>query len=218
MNSKSLLIAIAAFAVTTTGAQAFSDTAFLRQSGLDEVQVEAFSEARELRLKGKNDEARDILLKAGVNEKTMRSLRLSSKSVHRAVEQAIQARDFVAFKEAVKGTPLYDLVTTDSDFAQFVEAHDLKSAGKVTESRTILHELGIDTPSPNGLAVPRHGWKFLKNRLMDEGLSEAERDALRVARQANDTETINRILADAGVVDRWTKVKKERGEKFFQRR
>lgn len=218
MNSKSLLIAIAAFAVTTTGAQAFSDSSFLRQSGLDEVQVEAFSEARELRLKGKNDEARDVLLKAGVNEKTMRSLRLSAKSVHKAIEQAIQARDFEAFKEAVKGTPLYDLVTTASDFLQFVEAHDLRSAGKVAESRTILHGLGIDTPSRNGQTLSRHGWRFSKNLLIDDGLSEAERDALRVARQANDTETIDRILADAGVVDRWTKAKKGKGEKFFQQR
>lgn len=218
MNSKSLLIAIAAFAVTTTGAQAFSDSSFLRQSGLDEVQVEAFSEARELRLKGKNDEARDVLLKAGVNEKTMRSLRLSAKPVHKAIEQAIQARDFEAFKEAVKGTPLYDLVTTASDFLQFVEAHDLRSAGKVAESRTILHGLGIDTPSRNGQTLSRHGWRFSKNLLIDDGLSEAERDALRVARQANDTETIDRILADAGVVDRWTKAKKGKGEKFFQQR
>ena len=49
MQSKSLLIAIAAFAVTTTGVQAYGGTKILNRAGLSENQIEAIEEARELK-------------------------------------------------------------------------------------------------------------------------------------------------------------------------
>ena len=51
MNSKSLLIAIAAIALTATGAQAFSSSALIT-AGLTEEQQAAFEVARELRQEG----------------------------------------------------------------------------------------------------------------------------------------------------------------------
>lgn len=211
MNSKSLLIAIAAFAVTTTGAQAFTSTTFLSRSGLDDTQIEAFTEARELRLKGKNDEARDVLFKAGIDEKTLNSLRVTAGETHRAIEKAIVNRDFEAFKQAITGTPLYDIVTTKEDFSLFVEAHDLKLAGKVVEAQTILNDLGVNSyGSQNHF---RHGRKF-HTQIPTDNLSGAEQDALRVARQANDNKTVERILTEAGVIDKWTKAGKEWKTKF----
>lgn len=213
MNSKSILIAIAAFAVTTTGAQAFASTTFLSRSGLDQVQAEAFTEARELRLKGKNDEARDVLLKAGINEETLKTLRLAAKATHEAIEAAILSHDFKAFKEAVIGTPLYDLITTEDDFSMFVEAHDLKLSGKETESRTILNELGVSPRTHHGFSG--YGRKFHDHKAINN-LSEAEQDALRVARQANDTQTVERILTEAGVIDKWTKERQEKKGNTFR--
>ncbi len=210
MNSKSLLIAIAAFAVTTTGAQAFAGTTFLSRSGLNEAQAEAFTEARELRSKGKNEEARDLLIKAGIDEEALNNLRTAARASHEAVESAITSRDFPAFKEAVAGTPLYDLITTEEDFLMFVEAHDLKLSGNYTESRTILNELGVSPRLNHG--YQGYGRKFHDRQALSD-LSEVEQDALRVARQANDSETVHRILEEAGLSDNWVEQKREKRER-----
>ena len=198
MNSKSLLIAIAAFAVTATGAQAFVGTNYLVQAGLSQTQVEAFTQARELRLKGKSEEARDLLLEAGLDEDAMDSIRAAARAAHVAVQAAIENEDFAAFRTATEGTPLYDIITTEADFKLFVEAHDLRTEGKYEEAREIFDELGVPARDKKG----HHG----RGMMMEHGqrlaeLSPEQRDALRAARQANDKETVALILNEAGITD-----------------
>lgn len=72
--SKSLLVAIAALALTATGAQAFTgDT--LVQAGLTENQRAAFEVARELRLEGDLTGARNLLVDAGIDETVIERVR-----------------------------------------------------------------------------------------------------------------------------------------------
>lgn len=63
MHSKSLLIAVAAFILTTSSAQAFFNDKEMKRAGFSEAQIEAFAEARELKKQGKIDEAKEMLLK-----------------------------------------------------------------------------------------------------------------------------------------------------------
>jgi hypothetical protein len=199
MNSKSLLIAIAAFAVTATGAQAFVGTNYLVQAGLSQTQVEAFTQARELRLKGKSEEARDLLLEAGLDEDAMDSIRAAARAAHEAVQAAIENEDFAAFRTATEGTPLYDIITTEADFKLFVEAHDLRTEGKYEEAREIFDELGVPARDKKG----HHGRGMMMEhgqRLVAE-LTPEQRDALRAARQANDKETVAEILREAGITN-----------------
>lgn len=202
MQSKSLLIAIAAFAVTATGAQAYVGTKYAAQAGLSSGQVQALQQARDLRRKGEVEKARDVLLEAGVTDETMASLRKAS---HDAIHDAVEANDFAAFKEAIEGTPLYDLITTEADFALFREAHTLKEDGKFVEAKEILDDLGV---------APHHFKKGhgRMGRGLGIELSDEERDALRAATQANDKETVAAILKQAGVSeDKIERVLSKRG-------
>jgi hypothetical protein len=192
MPSKSLLIAIAAFAVTTTGAQAFVGDKYFTQSGLSSEQIQAFTQARELRQNGDKEAARDLLLNAGVTADTMDSLREAAHASHDAIHAAVLAGDYAAFKEAVAGTPLYDIITSEADFALFKEAHDLKRNGSFAEAKSIFNDLGVPSHQ-TGKHIKKHYNRFLE-------LSDEQKDALRAARQSNDKEAVDAILAEAGIV------------------
>lgn len=193
MPSKSLLIAIAAFAVTTTGAHAYVGTKYIDDSGLSAVQRDAFSEARKLRKSGEVDKARDVLLQAGVTDETIDSLRKASHNSHAAMNDAIEAGDFEAFREAIEGTPLYDIVTTEADFTLFKQAHELKMNGKKDESQAIFESLGLPVKDNS----KHHERKSRHENFLE--LTEEQRDALQVARQANDDSTVTAILIEAGI-------------------
>lgn len=195
MQSKSLLIAIAAFAVTATGAQAYVGTKYLAQSGLSTQQVEAFQQARELRRKGEAEKARDLLLGAGINEDVIVSLRKAARGSHNDIHNAVESGNFAAFREAIEGTPLADIVTTEDDFTLFSKAHDLKLEGKFVEAKGIFEELGVKEFGMLG----RHGGNKNHENFLD--LSAEQRDALRAARQANDHETVEAILKEAGITN-----------------
>ena len=193
MPSKSLLIAIAAFAVTATGAQAFVGSNYLNQTNLSIEQVEAFNQARELRKAGEVEKARDLLVEAGVDEDVISELRKAAHAAHAAIHEAVEAGDFEAFKKAAEGTPLYDIINSEADFALFKQAHDLKSEGKFAESKAILDELGVVPPKMGeGRGHARHH-EFLAE------LTFEQREALRVAKQANDEDTVKAILKEAGI-------------------
>lgn len=201
MQSKSLLIAIAAFAVTATGAQAYVGTKNFSQLGLSTQQVEAFTQARDLRRKGEVEKARDVLLEAGVTEDTLASLRTATHAPHQAVHEAVLANDYEAFKEAIVDTPLADIIITEADFVEFKKAHDLKTEGKISEAKDIFGDLGMP-----GKKMGRHHKMFRLPELTTE-----QRDALLVARQANDQETMKAILVEAGITE-------ERIEKMITKR
>lgn len=193
MPSKSLLIAIAAFAVTATGAQAFVGSNYLNQTNLSIEQVEAFNQARELRKAGEVEKARDLLVEAGVDEDVISELRKAAHAAHAAIHEAVEAGDFEAFKKAAEGTPLYDIINSEADFALFKQAHDLKSEGKFAESKAILDELGVVPPKMGeGRGHVRHH-EFLAE------LTFEQIEALRVAKQANDEDTVKAILKEAGI-------------------
>ena len=208
MKSKSLLIAIAAFAVTATGAQAYVGSKQLQRIGLSEEQRSALSEARELQAAGDATKARDVLVAAGLNEFSLMKLRHASHAAHQAIRAAVEANDFEAFKKAVVDTPIADIVTTSEDFAVFVEAHRLKAEGEWLEAKELLAGLGLPTASMKRegrlhakvwgqSGKNAHGHKHF-SRL---DLTPEQREALLVAKQANDVETVRAIWREAGLKD-----------------
>lgn len=193
MQSKSLLIAIAAFALTTTGAQAYVSNIDL----LSSEQQAAFAEARELKEKGEIKKARDVLVKAGIDEETISTLRKANKNSRNAIWTAVEENDYEAFKEVAKNSPLLDIITTKSDFELFAKAYDLKRDGKTEEAKEILDDLGLSQKSHGHFIKNVHNNKRHKELISE--LSEKQREALRVAREANDKETVKAILREAGI-------------------
>lgn len=208
MNSKSLLIAIAAFAVTTTGAQAYVGNKQLQRSGVPASQAAAWAEARTLYESGEVEKARDVLLTAGVEENTLQKLSTAKFESRQAILQAVTNNDYQAFRQAVTGTPIADLVVTEADFKDFVTAHQYWQAGKYDEARALWNELGLPPHShrswfkgrPEGSmmkGMKTAGMRHHKNWLQ---LSPSELEAYQTAKRANDMETAQAILESAGVL------------------
>lgn len=197
MKSKPFLIAIAAFAVTATGVQAFQGTEILQRAGLTDEQIEAFETARELRESGDANAARDALLEAGVDEKALRSVRQAMHKQRDAIRDAASANDYDAFKIAVAGTPLAEAVDTKEDFEKFLEAQELREAGKWNEAKVILDGLGIEPP--DRMPGRGHGKGMMNRPDFRDELSAEQHDALEVARKANDKKAVRAILEEAGV-------------------
>lgn len=196
MNSKSLLIAIAAFAVTATGAQAFVGGDVLRRAGLSEDQVAALSAARNLRAEGEVVKARDVLVKAGIDESALASVREAVHKAREAMYKALREGDYEAFKESIRDTPLSDLITSKDDFDQFKKAHELRVAGEHAEAKVIFDDLGVMPPMGRGMGFAHY--RHTPNHEA-RGLTTEQREALQVARQANDRETVHAILEEAGM-------------------
>jgi len=125
-TSTSFAFAIAAFAVTITNVQAFGSHEFLINAGLNDDQVVAVQEARELRRLGDIVAARDVLVAAGIDEEVIADLRQAHRSHAKQTQHWLQQQ-------------------------------------------------------------------------IDEQLTDQERDALLVARRANDQATVQAILAEAGI-------------------
>lgn len=194
MHSKSLLIAIAAFAVTATGVHAYGGPKILNRAGLNDEQVEAIEEARELRAAGDLTAARDKLVEAGITEETLLSVHKARLEAKTAIHEALDKGDYEAFKKAIIDSPLADIITTKEDFEQFKEAHALRLKGEWEESQAIMQELGF---------AKRDGmWRGGRHNFPLENLTEEQREALMVAKQANDRSTIQAILDEAGVESR----------------
>jgi hypothetical protein len=194
-HSKSILIAIAAFAVTATGAQAYVGTKHLARAGLSHGQISALAEARQLRESGELTKAREVLSEAGIDEDALEKLRQAAVAAKAAMHQAVEAGDYEAFRVAIADTPLADIITSEADFNLFKEAEVLRREGNHEEARELLNELGVP-PWPHKNRHPRGAVATL-------GLSLEQKDALRAARAANDRETVKAILDEAGVRDEW---------------
>lgn len=146
-KTKALLIPIAAFAVTVTGASAFNSSV-LENAGLDTQQIAAFEQAHELRKDGDKEGARDILVDAGIDMDTMHSVRDAMKEhreeMHEAVKEALEEGDYDAFLNAVENSPLADKIDSLEEFELFMEAHELREAGDRDGAREIMEELGFE--------------------------------------------------------------------------
>jgi hypothetical protein len=166
---------------------------------LSSEQQAAFAEARELKEKGEIEKARDVLVKAGIDEETISTLRKANKNSRNVISAAVEENDYEAFREAAKNSPLLDIITTKSDFELFVKAHDLKKDGNLKEAKEILDDLGLPQKSHGHFIKNFHNNKHHKELISE--LSEKQREALRVAREANDKETVKAILKEAGIND-----------------
>lgn len=195
MQSKSLLIAIAAFALTTTGVQAYGGSKLLSRAGLTEDQQSALEDAYTLRKEGDFTAARDTLVEAGIDEEVLRSLREKMHESRAAMHNALDEGDYESFKAAVVGTPLADIITSEEDFELFLEAHELKRNGEFEEAQELFDELGVEGPMNRPHMMGHHN----RGHMMSDELTNEQREALRVARQSNDYETIKAILDEAGI-------------------
>ena len=203
MQSKSLLVAIAAFAVTATSVQAYGGTDILEKAGLTKDQISAFESARAKRQSGDFVGARDTLMQAGVDEQVLHSVHEASKEARDAIKAAVKNHDFAAFTAAATRTPLAGIDTEDK-FNRFIEAEQLKDAGKWNEAKTILDNLGIKQPMhgiEHGMHIgqEKKGHRGMKMDQEFQNLTTTQRDALRVAHQSNDKETERAILEEAGI-------------------
>ncbi len=192
MQSKSLLIAIAAFAVTTTGVYAYGGGDILEKAGLSEEQKSALEQAHELRKSGDVEAARDVLVEAGIDENVLRAIHQARHEGRKNMHEALAAGDYDAFKTAIAGSPLAEIITTEADFEQFKQAHALKDEGELEEAKILFDELGVD------MNEKRQRHHKAVHAVMSS-LSDEQKEALQVARQANDRETVQAIFDEAGV-------------------
>lgn len=147
MYAKTFLIPLAAFALTATGVSAFNSDV-LQKAGLTQEQISAFETAHELRKEGDKDAARETLASAGIDLKTMESVREAmheyKDAMRSAIHEALENNDYDAFKIAIEGSPLSDIITTEADFELFKEAHNLREQGEHEEAKAIMEELGVE--------------------------------------------------------------------------
>ena len=133
MNTKSLLIPAAAFAVAVTGVQAY-DSTVLEDAGLNDDQIAAFEAAKELRQDGDREGARDLLAEAGIDEDILQSIKETMQAKKRSrrseIHEAVDSQNYEAFMDAVEGSPLSDIINSEADFELFVEAHELIENGQ----------------------------------------------------------------------------------------
>lgn len=193
-----ILIPLAAFAVSVTGAATLSPD-LMRRAGLNEEQIAAFEEARELKQAGDFDKARDVLVSAHIDEDVMEQLRGAMKE-HRqghniAIKAAIEAKDYESFKSAATGSPLGDIIDSQAEFDRFVEAHTLMESGDKDEAKEIFKELGLNWGHGH-LKGEGKGGRF---HPVLESLSEEQRQELRDAMQERDQEKVRVILKEAGI-------------------
>lgn len=197
MKSKPFLIAVAAFALTASGVQAFGNSQMLEKAGLSQAQISAFEVAREKRDAGDLEGARDVLVEAGVDEEVLQSVHKIAHENRAALHQALEAADYEAFKTAVLGTPLAEDIDSEADFKKFLEAHQLKENGKWDEAKVILDELGVKGPERGNKIGHRGGGKNMGH--MFQELTDDQKEALKVAHQANDKEAVAAILKEVGI-------------------
>jgi hypothetical protein len=192
MHSKSLLIAIAAFAVTTTGVHAYGGVKTMQRAGLNESQVQAIQEARELKLIGHDDEASEILVEAGVDERTLAKLKAMAREDRSDIHLALLDDDFELFKELIKDSPLADIISSEVEYDDFREAY----LERQTDSQLRNAERGGE----QWLKKPLHHRHSQLSFLFD--LNELQREAYLVAKEANDRATMQAILDEGGVEKR----------------
>lgn len=191
MHSKSLLIAIAAFAVTTSGVFAYSGDNVLDRANLSVEQKTAITRARELKENGNLDAARDSLVDAGIDEGVLKRLHEARHQVELEMHAALVTGDYQGFITAIAQTPLADIITTEADFEQFRSAQELKDDGDLVLANEMFNELGVQLKPAQSVA--KKG-SFLRD------LSTGQKEAFAVARQANDKTTMQAILNEAGIV------------------
>lgn len=149
---KQILIPVAAFAVTVTGASAFSGDIFDKLDvTLSDDQLSALETVHELRKEGATrDEIQVVLDNVGLDRKTMSEMHQAKKEYmgeqHQAVKDAVESGHYNDFVHAIAGTPLADVIHSETDFNSFVEAHELMKSGDKAGAHEIFATLGLERP------------------------------------------------------------------------
>lgn len=193
-----ILIPLAAFAVSVTGATTLSPD-LMRRAGLNEEQISAFEEARELKKAGDFDRARDVLMSAHIDEEVMEQLREAMKERRQdhdiAIKAAIEAKDYESFKAATSDSPLGEIIDSRAEFDRFVEAHTLMETGDQDEAKEIFKELGLNWGHGHFRGERKDG----RFHPALESLREDQRQELRNAMQERDHQKVREILKEAGI-------------------
>ncbi len=149
---KQIMIPVAAFAVTVTGASAFNtDVLDKIDVDLTNAQIEVLEEAHELRQEGADkEEVQEMLEDAGLDKETMQEIREAAheyrETIREAVWEALEDEDFDAYLEAVEDTSRVNQIDSEDEFELLVEAHELREAGDKEAAREIMDELGFEKP------------------------------------------------------------------------
>lgn len=192
MYSKSLLIAVAAFALTTGGAHAYVGNKLLLRAGLSYEQVAALEEARVLRESGEVEKARDVLLEAGIDEEALAALRAASRAARVDIKAAVAANDFSAFEAAVAGTEIAQIIANEEAFLRLVAAYTHAAQGRHQAARVLLDELGVPALLLRGDGKPLRAHQHHERR------GHYHQEAIQVALRANDPETARAIREEMG--------------------
>lgn len=145
---KQILIPVAAFAVTATGASAFmgGGSTWLENANITDEQKSALQTAREIRTEA-HEEAKAVLEAAGLDKEKMKELHEvmheARKEQHEAMKTALEANDYEAFVKAIADSPLAEKITSEADFAKLAEAHQLMKDGDRDGAKEIMKELGL---------------------------------------------------------------------------
>lgn len=147
MEAKALLIPIAAFALSATGVSAFNSQ-ILEKAGLSQDQISAFETAKDLQKEGDKEKAREVLQEAGIDVETMESVREAMyeyrHTMKTAIDRAVEAEDYNAFREAIDDSPLADIITSEEDFLRFSQAHLLHKEGDHKAARELMEAYGLE--------------------------------------------------------------------------
>jgi len=153
---KEIMIPVAAFAVTVTGASAFnSDMLSKIDVDLTDSQVSALEEVHEMRAAGADrDEVKTFLEDAGLDEGTMKEIKRATREVKQvqreAVHTALENDDYDAFQAAIANGPLADAIDSEADFETFKAAHELRAEGDREGASELMAELGIEKGEGRG--------------------------------------------------------------------
>jgi len=150
---KQIMIPVAAFAVTVTGASAFGGNGWLENADLSDKEQAAFEQAVEVRGDSRG-EAKEIFEAAGIDNARMQEIRAEMREArqvsHESVKTALDAEDYDAFLDAVEDSPLAEKITSEANFEKFVEAHELMQSGDKEGAKEIMNELGVEGPRGGG--------------------------------------------------------------------
>lgn len=192
MQSKSLLVAVAAFALTATGVHAYGGQSILNRAGLSSKQVSAIHDAQQLKAAGDIFGARELLVEAGITEETLKAIHEATREAALAVREALRDGDYEAFKVAVGDGQLADLISSETDFDQFREAHNIRLDGEWEDAAELLEELGVNLHKD-------HLHRGDMQQVFVEQLTEEQIAAFQVATTANDRATMQAIFDEAGI-------------------
>lgn len=148
---KQIMVPVAAFAITATGASAFmgNGSGWMTTADVDltPAQTSAMEQVQE-RHQEMRTETQRIMEGAGIDAAKMQEIRTATRSERKehqaALQSALEDNDYDAFLEAIENSPLASVIDTEAEFNTFVEAHELMRSGDREGARELMEELGLN--------------------------------------------------------------------------